>query len=196
MFGEYPQALFIEMEIGVPIAAQLHGPIPGVELPYNYLYTVVFEGDQDFPSIIKAVGDACEVQGATPTDFLLPGGPRLTVETGWPENDPGLGLRVLQSLFRPQIPRTALVYEVPSTEHWEIQIQVMGGYLSEEEASAITAGLEASGAQVTGVVRSEKQGVDVFMVSVPVRSARGRNGFLHSLQVSCGLFARIQAPIA
>lgn len=192
--SECPQALWIEAEIGVSIAAQLHGPMEG--LPYNYLYTVMFDGEQDLPSLIRVVGDACEAHNATPTDFLVPGGPRLVVETGWSEGDPNLGLRVLQSLFRPQIPRTALIHEVASADHWVIGMSVLGGYLSDEEIHGIMAGLEASGAQVTGVERSEKQVADVFMANVPVRGARGRNGFLRSLQASCGVFARIQEPIA
>jgi hypothetical protein len=190
----FPEVHFIEAKVGPSIVTLAAGPLPNVPIPIGILYTVAFDGDPDLPAVIKAITAAFKEAGVKDADFWLSGGPLLTVE---PEFEPApadtyKGLRTLQELFKPRIPRTALVYETDIARKWDIQMSILGGFLPQDEIAALIAAIETSGATVRQVVKSEKQQADVFFITVPVPSAHRRRGFIHGLQKSCGIFATVQ----
>ena len=188
-----PEAHFIEAKVGTSIVALATGPLPGIEVPVGLLYTVAFHKDQGFPALIEAVSAAFDEAGLEQVDFCISGRNLLTVE---PEFVPGErmydGLKILQGLFRPQIPRVALVYETRGADGWNIQMSILGGFLSSEDIATTSAGIKVAGGQVTEVLKSAKQQADVFCITVPVRNNRGRRGFLQALRGSCGVHASLQ----
>lgn len=189
-----PSVRFIGAKLGeaiISIAARAKNP--RLQPLQGLLYTVAFTEDPDFPAVIKAISEAFEPSGLK-VDFMVhDDGPFLTVdpEPGSPSQYEGL--KILQKLLRPAIPRTAMVYEAGSSgNRWDIQMSILGGFLSRDEIAAVTRAVAAGNGRVTQIVKSNTQQADVFFITVFARGEEARRGFLIGLQQSCGVFATIQ----
>jgi len=189
-----PRVYSIEARFGesiVSVAARAKNP--RLSPLTGLLYTVAFQGDPDFPTAIKAITKAFKLSELGVAFIIHDTDPLLTVEPETVQGDLYQGLKILQELLKPRVPRTALVYETRRAgNRWEIQMLILGGFLSRKEIGAVSRAVATSGATVTRVIQSTKLQADVFCITIFARDDRARRGFLYSLQGSCGIFATLQ----
>lgn len=190
-----PKVSFIEAKFGesiVSMAARHQNP----SLPetYGLLYRVAFTERFNPGKVIKAISAALTTKGMEADFNIHDGELRLEIKREllrWP--GPYDGLRVLQRLLKPQIPRTGIAYETAGPQgRLDIQLSILGSFLSASEIGKVRQAIAAGGAQVTRIVRSDKLKAEVFFVSVPRRGGAGLQEFLQGLQQSCGVYVTMQ----
>lgn len=188
-----PQALRIEAQISAA-SVWLLNQAQGNEFPplYSLYLTMVFSQQPDHALLIKEVTKTFKKVGLEPPDFVVhPYG--LTVEPD--ENtihNYDRAIRELQKLFRPLVPYTGWIVELATSGKWEIDLIIVGGALPEDDVVSLELALVATGAQVVGVGHS-RYGNTAFALSLPLKNARKRRGWLNNLPESCGIFASVQA---
>ncbi len=191
-----PQVNFIEAKFGesiVSMAARQQNPfLPELT---GLLYKVGFAEHFNPARAIKAITAALKTKGLDADFNIHDDG--LSVEVAkellrWP--GPYDGLRVLQRLLKPQIPRTGIAYKTASPRgRLDIQLSILGGFLSASEIDKVKQAVVAGGARVMRVVRSDKLKAEVFFVSIPVvHGGATLRQFLQGLQRSCGVFVTMQ----
>lgn len=201
-----PKAHYIEAQLGESILSQAaRQRDPRLKAAAALLYKVAFEEIPDLRAVTRSIERALESSGLELDAYqLFDEDPIITLEIRDEyirRPDAYSGLQALQRLLEPRIPGTAIFFDQEGPgNRWDVQLSILGGFLSRRQIGAVSKAVTISGGRVTQVVQAPTMQADVFFVSVFARNKEARRQFLERLQRACNAVVsrqdlqRIPAP--